>query len=200
MDGDFTKLPRHLREAVNAELAAGERILFTSRPDWRAEAGSLFFLLLFGIFWSAISLGIFGIGVGGLTGLITPMSGGRPAGTGMLAVIALFSFPFVAIGGVLLAAPFLGVRKARNTVHVITDERVLNVYVGRDKGAQSFPFSKINFVKRRDRRNGSGSLEIGYGVEHDGDGDPRPLTFDWSGIRGAKRAEELIREYMRTRR
>ena len=45
----------------------------------------------------------------------------------------------------------------------------------------------INFVKRRDRKDGFGSLSIGYGVEKDSDDDPRPLTLDWSGIPDARR-------------
>ena len=148
----------------------------------------------FALFWSAIAFSFFGMGLGGLLGLLTVKSGGQPAGIGLLAFTLIFSLPFVAIGLFGLAAPFLGIRKSRNTVHAITDARLLNVYVGRDKGAESYPLSKVNFVKRRDRRNNTGSLVIGYGVEKDSDGDPRPLTMDWTGIPNAKRAEQVIRE------
>ena len=76
----------------------------------------------------------------------------------------------------------------------MTDARLLNVYEGKDKGAESYPFAKVNFVQRKDRRDGSGNLQIGYGVEKDSDGDPRPLTMDWTGIPDARRAEQIIRE------
>ncbi len=49
----------------------------------------------------------------------------------------------------------------------------------------------------RDGRYGKGTLEIGYCVETDQDGDPQPLKMDWPGIPDAKRAESLIRENAR---
>ena len=80
------------------------------------------------------------------------------------------------------------------TVHALTEARLLNVYAGHGLGAESYPLSAINFIKRRDRHNGTGNLEIGYGVEKDSEGDPRPLTLSWSGIAQVRRAETLIRE------
>ena len=132
--------------------------------------------------------------LGGLLGIVPFNSNGKPAGFGMNLFFFVFSLPFVAIGVAMLAAPFLGIRKSRHTVHAVTDARLLNVYVGRDKGAESYPFAKVNFIKRQDRRNGTGNLSIGYGVEKDSDGDTRPLTMDWSGIPGVQRAEAIIRE------
>ena len=102
--------------------------------------------------------------------------------------------PFVLVGLGMLVAPFLSIRKTRNTAHAVTDARVLNIYGGKDAGVESYKLSAINFVKRRDRRDGSGSLEIGYGVEKDSDGDTRPLTIEWTGIPDAKRAEAIIRD------
>jgi hypothetical protein len=130
----------------------------------------------------------------GLLGLAPVKSNGQPADTGLMLFMFLFSLPFVAIGLAMLTAPLFSIRKSRNTAHAVTDARLLNVYVGRDKGAESYPLSKVNFVKRRERRDGTGNLSIGYGVEKDSDGDPRPLTTEWPGIRDAKRAETILRE------
>ena len=194
MSRDISNLPHNLRKALQSELQAGERVLYAGTPDWRAGWGALLAIFLFGIFWSAISFMFFGMSVGGLIGLVPFNSNGKPAGFGMNVFFFVFSLPFVAIGVAMLAAPFLGIRKSRHTVHAVTDGRLINVYVGRDKGAESYPLAKVNFIKRRDRRDGTGNLEIGYGVEKDSDGDPRPLTMDWSGIPDAKRAEAIIRE------
>ena len=65
---------------------------------------------------------------------------------------------------------------------------------GKRMEIESFKLETINFIKRADHRDGTGSLKIAYGVEKDSDGDPRPLTTDWPGIPDAKRAEALIRE------
>ena len=194
MSTDISKLPPGLRKALNAELADGERVLFAGQPNWRAEGGALIAILLFGIFWSAIALMLFGMSLGGLLGLVPFNSNGKPAGFGMNLFFFVFSLPFVAIGCVMLAAPLLGIRKSRHTVHAATDARLINVYTGRDKGAESYPFTKVNFVKRKDRRDGTGNLSIGYGVERDSEGDPRPLTMEWSGIPDARRAERIIRD------
>jgi hypothetical protein len=194
MSRDISNLPHDLRKSLSAELAPGERVLYAAQPDWRAEWGKLLAILIFGLGWSAISLLFFGMSIGGLLGLVPFMSNGKPAGLSMMLFFFVLSLPFVAIGLAMLAAPFLGIRKSRHTVHVVTDARLLSVYVGRDKGAESYPFAKVNFIKRRDHRDGTGNLSIGYGVEKDSDGDPRPLTMDWSGIPDVRRAEVIIRE------
>ncbi len=194
MSRDISNLPAELRKALTAEIAHGERVLYAGQPDWRADWGALFAIFIFGIFWSAISFMFFGMSLGGLLGLVPFNSNGKPAGFGMNVFFFVFSLPFVAIGCAMLAAPFLGIRKSRHTVHAVTDARLINVYVGRDKGAESYPLSRVNFIKRKDRRDGTGNLSIGYGVEKDSDGDTRPLTTDWSGIPDARRAEALIRE------
>ena len=188
------KLPPDMRKALSTELQAGERVLYAGMPDWRAEWGKLALIFLFGMFWSSISFMFFGISVGGLLGLAPVTSEGQPAGLWFLLFMTVFSLPFVAIGVGFLAAPILGIRASRSTVHAVTDVRLLNVFAGLGKGAESYPLAKINFIKRLDRANGTGSLNIGYGVEKDSDGDSRPLAIDWSGIPDVKRAEAIIRE------
>jgi hypothetical protein len=194
MTGNISKLPSGLRASLQHELQAGERILYAGQPNWRAEWGKLLAILLFGLGWSAIAFMFFGMSLGGLLGLVPFNSNGKPAGLGMNVFFFVFSLPFVAIGCAMLAAPFLGIRKSKNTVHAVTDARLMNVYAGRDNGAESYPLAKVNFIKRKGRRNGTGDLHIGYGVERDSDGDPRPLTMDWSGIPDVRRAEAAIRE------
>jgi hypothetical protein len=190
----LNKLPNDLRNAATAALQPGERILFAAQPDWRSGWLGLLATFSFGAFWLSIAM-MFFVGSGAsLLGISPMLSKGKPAGFGLSLFMFLFSLPFVAIGLGFLAAPFLAMRKARATVHLITDDRLINISIGRDTNIESFPFKKINFVKRRSRANGSGTLEIGYGVERDSDGDPRPLTFDWSGIPDATQAEALIRD------
>jgi hypothetical protein len=200
MSGDILKLPADLRNSLQRELQAGEQILYAGQPDWRAEWGKLLAILLFGLFWSAISFMFFGMSLGGLLGLIPVKSDGAPAGMGLLTFTLLFSLPFVAIGSVMMATPFLAIRKSRNTVHAVTDTRLLNVFVGKDQGAESYPLAKVNFIKRNDHSGSQGNLSIGYGVEKDSDGDPQPLTMDWSGIPDVRRAEAAIREELKRQR
>ncbi len=76
----------------------GERVLYAGMPDWRAEWVALFAILVFGLFWSAISFIFFGMSLGGLLGIVPFNSNGKPAGFGMNVFFFVFSLPFVAIG------------------------------------------------------------------------------------------------------
>lgn len=194
MTMDLLKIPADLRTALQAELHRDERLFYAGQPNWRSGVGGLVGILLFGVFWSAISFTFFGMSVAGLLGLAVIKSGQAPASTGLLLFTFFFSLPFVAIGLGVLAAPFLSIRESRHTVHAVTDRRVLNVVAGRGS-CESYPLAKLNFLKRRDRADGTGTLSIGYGVEKDSDGDPRPLTLEWVGIPDVKRAERSIRDH-----
>ncbi len=72
---------------------------------------------------------------------------------------------------------------------------LINLITGKFKSVQSLKLETINFIRRRDGRDGRGTLSIGYGVEKDSDGDPRPLTTEWPGVPDVKRVEALIREH-----
>jgi hypothetical protein len=162
---DVSKLPPDLRQALNAELAEGECGLYAAQPNWRAEWGKLLIIFLFGITFT-----FFGMTVAAALGYMPMQFNGEPASPWMAGLFGLFEIPFLAIGVACLLAPYLSVRKSRGTVHAVTDARLLNVYAGRSHGTESYPLAKINFLKRRDRRDGTGTLEICYGVEKDSDG------------------------------
>lgn len=190
----ITNLPADLRKLLTAELMHGERVLYVAQPDWRAERGKLVAIFFFGVFWSMIALTFFGISIGALFGYVPVSDSSQSTSIPLMWFFFFFSLPFVAIGAGLLASPFLSVRKSKNTAHAITDARLINVYGGKDAGAESFMLDRIHSLMRRDLKSGTGSLSIGYGIEKDPDGDPRPLTTDWTGIPDVKRAEAIIRE------
>lgn len=189
------KLPADLTRTLTAELSPGERLLYAAKPDWRAGMLGNMAIFLFGLFWSSIAFTFFGISAASLLGLHTLMSDGKPSGLGLQIFLFVFSLPFVVIGLSCLAAPFVGVFQSHRTVHALTDQRLINLITGKAKSVQSFKLETINFIRRRDGRDGRGTLSIGYGVEKDSDGDPRPLTTEWPGIADVKRAEALIREH-----
>jgi hypothetical protein len=81
-------------------------------------------------------------------GYVPLNSGGGPPPTWLAILLVLFMVPFVAIGVGTLAAPFLAIAKSASTVHVVTNRRIINVYGGRKRGADSYPLAAIVFVKR----------------------------------------------------
>ncbi len=192
MTGDFSKLPRDLRNVLTSELAPGERVLYAAQPDWRAQWAQHLLVFTFGLGWMSIC-GPMAIFVWAETlGLRVPSVGAM--GKGLAIFFSLLIIPFVVIGLACLVEPFSSARQSRRRVHAITDQRVMTITHVTSKTLESCKLDAINFVKRRDRKDGSGTLSIGYGVEKDSDGDARPLTMDWPGIPNAKRAEQIIRE------
>ena len=194
MASDTPRLEPELLRRLTAERSAGERVLYAAVPDWRAEWGKLAAIFMFGLCWSAVAFTFFGLSIAAVFGFIPLNVEGEPSGIWTRLAIFAFTLPFAAIGAIALAAPFLSIATSRRTLHAVTDARLINVYAGHDMGAESYPLSAINFIKRQDRRDGTGNLAIGYGVEKDSDGDPRPLTLDWTGIPDVRHAENLIRE------
>lgn len=175
-----------------------ERTLYAAQPDWRGGIGALLSQLLFGVGWSIITFWLtakaaaaaFGVAWDGKPSL----DFASPWGPVMLLLVLV---PFVAIGVMFLIAPFRTVAESRRTVHVVTDARLLSIVTGSKPKIESIKLASINFIRRRDRSDGSGNVEVAYGVEKDGDGDPRPLTVNWYGIPDVKQAETAIRESAR---
>ena len=194
MGTSIAHLPADLRKRLSAELSHGERLLFVTQPNWRYERGKLAAIFFFGVFWSMIALTFFGLSLGALSGLVPIKDASRQMSAPLAWFMFFFSLPFVALAAGLLVAPFLGIRKTNNTAHAITDARLVSVFGGKDAGAESFKLDRIHSITRRDFKDGFGNLSIGYGIEKDSDGDPRPLAADWTGIPDARRAEAIIRE------
>lgn len=192
MSTDLTRLTPDLRKAVTGELMGGERVIYAAMPDWRSESGKLAVIFSFGFFWSMLAFPA-GFFVWAEALGFRPEHAGQAMGSGLALFFSIFMIPFVVIGAVLLAAPFIAALRTSRTAHVITDQRLFSVTHGNGRVVESIKLDVVNFVKRRDGKDGRGSLSIGYGVEKDSDGDARPLTMDWSGIADVKRAEATIR-------
>lgn len=189
-----SRLPSDLQRHLNAELAPGEKLLYAARPDWRAEWVKYLAMALFGVGWMSIcgpmALLIWAEAFG-----IPVTAAGNGMGRAMALFFSLFVIPFVLAGFAILAAPLASIRANRHRVHAVTDQRILTLTAGKKPMIESYRLQTINFIKRRDGKDGLGSLSIAYGVEKDSDGDPRPLTQDWPGIPNVKAAERLIREH-----
>lgn len=65
---------------------------------------------------------------------------------------------FVLTGCVMLAAPAWNWMKARNTIYVVTNLRLVVIEHVLGQKVTSFPAKSIDRVERREHRNGTGSL------------------------------------------
>jgi hypothetical protein len=117
---ELMDLPERLRNMVEDELDAGERIEWLAQPSpTRSVPLASLFPVLFGILWTAFAVfwivmasGLFNRG---------PRNEGMP--------FALFGIPFVLVGMGMLCSPFWMRRRMRKaiegTAYVITDRRVI---------------------------------------------------------------------------
>ena len=143
--------------ALQPQLLAGERILWTGHPDPRrllapADAFLIPFSLLWGgfaLFWEAGVLGLFGK---------------APIGVDVLFV--LWGVPFVLVGQYFIWGRFLYKRRdRRRTIYAVTSQRVL---VLRGRGVQSMFLEQLPTLNQHSRADGSGSIDFnsapfGYG-------------------------------------
>src|SRR5207237_9018675 len=105
---DHSPLPPDLAARVDAELAPGERLVWTGQPRPDLAARPAFCLLPFGIVF------------GGFAVVWMVMAGVVTAG-----FLAPCGLPFLAIGIWLMFSPLWLRRMARNTAYGLTDRRAV---------------------------------------------------------------------------
>jgi hypothetical protein len=196
MIGTLDALPLSLRRRVEAELQPGERILWAGMPSpLRALLPSLF-LFAFGVGWSSLTFTWEYVAVRAMLFGAQDKGPSMPGGMGIM--FAVFGIPFVLIGIGMLGAPFFVALQAMMTGHVVTDRRLLTVTGGPWKQVESRLPEALTFLRRRDHRQGRGSLRLGFGTFRDSEGDARSIETTWAGIPDVRQAEEAVRELARS--
>jgi hypothetical protein len=187
-------LPQPLRLTLERELAPGERLLWAAQPRgsrmWTGFGLYLFAIpwTVFALFWEAMAL--------------SPWFAGDPpraiqAGFGI--VMPIFGLPFVLIGLAMLYAPIHAMRKARDTVHALTDKRLLTLVTGRKRKLKSAWVDRIGPIERQEDDAGWGSLKVQTHSRLDSEGDRLTEKFELTGIPDVARLEHLIIEQQNRR-
>ncbi|WP_284177712.1 hypothetical protein [Rhabdaerophilum sp. SD176] len=187
-------LPREALQRLTRELA-GEPILWAGQPApglafWRAAL-----LWLFAVPWTAFSLAWEGIA---LAAFFSAEPGQRPEGVGavLIWIFPLFGLPFVLIGLWMLAKPFLEARKARRTVHVLTEKRLITAELGEAISLTSLPPSRIVEITRRAGPAGTGTLSLSLGQFRDNDGDRVEKVIHLLGVPDVEQLDRELRRLM----
>jgi len=179
-----------LRRAIDAELDAGERIVWLRQPvPWLLWRGSLA-VLIFGVPWTAFAV-FWTLGAAGLIG-----SGARATGWWDY-LFPLWGLPFIFIGLVLLSAPYWTARAARQTVYAITDRRAI-IWIPKawgEKEVQSFEPRRLLSMTRKQRADGSGDLVFEQFRETHGSS-TTTIRRGFMGLADVRDAEEVLREVL----
>jgi len=177
--------PDPLQLALQRELQAGERVLWSGRPLARVAWGALG-IWIFAVPWTAFSLFWTSLAFYGAQAF----DEAGPLGY----AFPLFGTPFIAIGFGMLSLPFLPLFGAGRTLFAVTDRRLLRIVLGPRLWTKSVPGERIGLIDRSERRDGSGTLKIVIGSHRDSDGDRRTDHFSIGEVDNVISVEARVRE------
>lgn len=173
--------------ALHRELRRGERLLWQGRPIARVRP-STFGIYLFAVPWTAFSLFWTAMATMAAPGMSEQGNGFGWASW----VFPLFGAPFIAVGIGMLAAPFWPLYTARRSLFAVTDQRLIHLTLGRELKSQTLPAARIGHIKRSERADGSGMLQIAIRVGTDSEGDRHTDTFDIGEVADVMEVEREI--------
>ena len=183
-DGVDAMVPMELRERVERELEAGERVVWMERPIGRMWTTVSVAAFLFGIPWTGFAV-FWMLGAAGFE---------WPDFREGESFFCLFGLPFILIGLGMLSSPLWVRRLARRTVYAITDRRAISIAGLWWTTVRSFYPAQLGEVYRRERRDGSGDVIIGQRAWRDSDGDRQTVEVGFEGVRDARGVEGRLRE------
>jgi len=182
-----TQIPQDLKERVDRELQAGERISWIDMPNpvfFTPRSKSMFIFAipwtLFAVFW-----------ICGAAGFTTPDF------DEVSSLFPLFGLPFLFIGIGMLLSPLFAYYKSLKTVYAITNQRALTFEGGWSETVRSYPPSKLLNVYRKEKRDGTGDVIISFDEWHDSDGDRKTELLGFFRIREPKTVELMLQDLAR---
>ncbi len=180
------RLTPDLEQAVEAEIAPGERVAWGSQPVPSRLALQGLPAFLFGLPWTAFVLFWTWMAAAGLRG------GDVSAGS---VGFALFGVPFVLVGLGLLSTPCWGWRATRRSLYLVTDRRAVAFTAKGLHGLEvrSFAPEQLRRPRRRQRPDGSGDLIFTRDQWRDGDGDARGTDVGFLAVPDVRAAEASVR-------
>lgn len=180
-----------LSSAARGELRRGEIVRWAGAPEGPAPLLPLAFLIVFGLFWTGMSILWEWLAVAFAWDAWIGDNVSRTPRWLALA-FALFGAPFVVVGFGVLASPWLAIRKRRNTLYVVTDQRLLKIESGRSKSVESIEARQIFEVARKDKPYGFGDVEVSRSTATDSEGELIQARFTLDSIRDARGAEAAL--------
>jgi|LNFM01.1.fsa_nt_gb hypothetical protein len=190
--GTVNDLPLWMRDAVNREFP-GERILWAGRPSATRTFLVSLLIWLFAIPWTAFSLGWVWMAFGGWRSGKLPKDGME---TIFGVVVPLFGLPFVLVGLGLMALPFLAWLSARRTAHVVSDNRLVTLRIGRKLKVKSYVLAAVARTERTEWRDGSGTLKVVAGYFRDSEDCTKEQIEMLYGIPEVRKVERLLMAQM----
>ncbi|MGL5137509.1 MAG: hypothetical protein ACRC7G_07050, partial [Beijerinckiaceae bacterium] len=114
----------------------------------------------------------------------------------MMWVMGIFGLPFIIIGFGMLAAPFVALRKAGQTLYVLTNKRLAILEGGKTISVVSVVPGEILSTSRKEGPDGRGTLILHQGYARDSDGDRVEKKTDLGVISDVRRIEQTVQGWL----
>jgi len=175
-------------DSLKLELSSGETLRWSAQPVASRQL-EVFAAYLFAVPWTIFSI-LWTVAAGFISLKGGVLGSAMPSGVRLF--FALFGLPFVAIGIWMLAKPVLVLLNAKRSIYALTDRRLMFLVTGPRKSVRSIPLTHIGPMRRRESRDGWGSLIIETHGEIDHDGDVRTQTFIVAGVPEIAKVERFL--------
>lgn len=185
-DREARRVPRELREFVDAELREGEKIAWMGCPNARPFPLPTLPLVLFAIPWTAFA--VFWIVSA------ASMGDSGPGSEGVFRFFPLFGVPFVLVGIGMLSSPLWALRRASKFVYVVTDRRAIIVGGLFSRTVTSYGPERITHLSRKEKKDGSGDLFFQSEVAKQANLASLQPQRSFLGIPDVKAVEDMVRE------
>ena len=180
-----SNLPPKVRNLVETEIA-GEQVLWMDQPIPSRYSRQAWFLVLFGIPWTAFSI-FWTWGAFSATKLFPNAS--------IALLFPLFGVPFILMGLGMLTSPYWMSLRAKDTVYILTQRRAIIISSGwlGALSVRSFEPSRLRDIQRRQYSDGSGDIIFVNDFRYDSHGQSYPTHVGFKAIRDVKSVEDLLR-------
>ncbi|MBX7167322.1 MAG: hypothetical protein K1X74_13410 [Pirellulales bacterium] len=187
-DTDLWQLPARLRTLVEAELGDGEQITWVGVPrPWLFALYSMP-IVIFAIPWT----------IGSIFWVVAASGFEIPDFDQGWDLFPLWGIPFVLTGFGMLSSPYWLMRKAKNTVYVLTTTRAIIFDGGLSTTIRSFGPERLTDLRRKQRADGSGDLIFERRLSYDSDGDRRSMDHGFLAISDVKAVEDRVHRLVET--
>ena len=185
-------LPPETQTAVNAELAPGERVVWSGQPIAGRLARKGLLLSLFAIPFAGFAV-FWMVGAGATTSHFTGSDLGPVSWVARL--FPLFGLPFLCVGLGMFFSPLWLLRRAKRTVYLVTDRRaiILAPAIWRGVMVRSFMPDRLKDLRRTQNADGSGDIVFTSEWQNTGNQGARSLDVGFLAIPDVKRVEDSIR-------
>lgn len=178
-----------LAALLRRELTAGEHVLWQGQPASKRML-AVFALWGFAIPWTAFAL--FWEGMALMPWFAPAVPSWMQWSFGI--AMPLFGLPFIAIGFWMLWQPIRLMRKAGDTLYVLTDRRLIRLVAGPTTEQTSVFVDRIGPIEKSEGRDGWGSIRVQTHSRLDSEGDRVTEKFEVNAVPDVARLHRLIVE------